>query len=316
MGTYRLAITDGFEPDEFEFFSPFGDEKESVPVENLSQLTFFANLTDEQKNKMMECCNVSNQSLCIDSYLEKVTHAISDVFGESAANIITLELKNSSQFANIDIERTPELCISDAQKILHEAINTSTLSARVMCDALADYYEGDSDKKAKIANFLPMATCPHFRYHPLPAICRKTNKVTYCNAISVSSVLDFFTLMAILTIKEDKPIGRCKNCNKYFIPVSKRDEIYCLDCRSISYDQKIKENDILSSYRRIYKKQSARKQRNSHRPMIDEKFEQWKNMAVTVRAQCQAGIITLDEMETAISSRDWLDGKGGTNGND
>lgn len=316
METYSLIITDGFDSEEYELLPIYGDADDTVLVENLSQLTFFANMTDAQKDMMKGCCNVSRHSSCVASYLNLVTHAISNVFGESAANIITLELRNSAQFSHNGIEKPQNFSITEAQKTLYNTIHTATLSAKVMCDALADFYEGNVDRKMKVAEIISLSACPHFRYHPLPAVCKKNGKVTYCNAFSVSSVLDFFTLMAIFTIKEDKPIRRCKNCKQYFIPVSKRDEIYCLDCRGVSYDQKIKENEVLRCYRKVYKTQSARKQRNAHRPMIDEKFEQWKIMAASVRMQCKAGIITLDEMEKVLSSQDWLDGKRGTNGND
>ena len=102
----------------------------------------------------------------------------------------------------------------------------------------------------------------------------------------------------------------------YFVPVSKKDEIYCSNCRAVSYDKKIRGDEILSSYRKIYKTQSARKARNAHRPQIDEKFDSWKRLAISKRNDCKAGFITLAEMEAAISTQEWLDGNGDANGND
>lgn len=176
------------------------------------------------------------------------------------------------------------------------------------CNLLSDFYEDDIDMQFRKAHLLVSIIPPNIRYIPLAAISKKSEKVTYCNAYYVSSVHDFFTLMTVFALKEDKPIKKCKNCGKYFTPIAKRDEIYCLNCRDISYDTKIREDEVLSRYRKIYKTQSARKVRNSHRPKINEKFEQWKRMAITKRNDCKAGRISLEEMEAAISAQDWLNG--------
>jgi len=316
MPPHYLGITDGFETDDYDLYAIFGDDRDTLPVKNLSQLTFFANMDDAQIEKMKSCCNVVLDSPTFDEYIQAVTQSITESFGESAANIITLELINNPLFSAESMVKSQGFNIEDAQKILHKNVASATKAAKIYCDILSEFFESDLETQHLQAHMLVTAIPLNIRYFPLAAISKKTQKVTYCNVFLVSKVRDFFALMGVFTIKGDKPIRRCKNCNKYFIPASKKDEIYCLSCRDVSYDKKIREDEILSSYRKIYKTQSARKSRNSHRPQINEKFEHWKRMAICKRNDCKAGLITLAEMEASISSQDWLNGNGGTNGND
>ena len=316
MPTHYLGVTDGFDTEDYDLYAIFGDDRDTLLVENLSQLTSFANMDDTQIEKMKSCCNVDLDSPTFDEYIQAVTQSITESFGESAANIITLELINDPLFSAESMGDSQDFSIEDAQKILHKNVTSATTAAKAYCYVLSEFFESDLETQHRQAHILVTAIPPNIRYFPLAAISKKTQKVTYCNAFFVSKVWDFFTLMGVFTIKGDKPIRRCKNCNKYFIPTSKKDEIYCLSCRDVSYDKKIREDEILSSYRKIYKTQSARKTRNAHRPQINEKFEHWKRMAISKRNDCKAGLITLTEMESAISSQDWLNGNGGTNGND
>lgn len=305
MPTHYLGVTDGFNTEDYTLKEIFGDDRDTLPVENLTQLTFFANMDARQIEEMKHCCSVASEASSFNEYIEAATKAIADSFGESAANIVTLELINRWMVADDDPE---DFKVDEAQKILYKNVDTAVAAARAYCDLLSEFFESDIETQHKQAHILVSAIPPNIRYLPLAAISKKNHKVTYCNAYFVSKVWDFFTLMGVFTIKEDKPIRRCKNCDKYFIPLAKRDEIYCLDCRDVSYDRKIREDEVLSCYRKIYKTQCARKVRNSHRPRINEKFEQWKRFAITKRNDCKAGRISLEEMEEAISSQEWLNG--------
>lgn len=316
MTKHYLIITDGFDTEAFDLYGIQGDDSDTLPVEHLSQLAFFANLKGGAIQELKDCCAKPALSLSPQEYIDSVSIAISASFGESAANIVSLEAINST-LTSIDDDSTVEAPSTEQiRDTMLTSIDSAVTWACVYSNLLSDFYEDDIDTQHIQAHILVSAIPPDIRYIPIAAINRKTQKITYCNAYYVSTVRDFFTLMAIFAIKEDKPIRKCKNCDQYFIPISKRDEIYCLSCRDVSYDQKIKEDEILSSYRKIYKTQSARKTRNAHRPHINEKFEHWKHIAKSKRNDCKNGLITLEEMEKAISSQDWLDGNGGTNGID
>lgn len=316
MPTHYLGVTDGFNAEDYDLWAIFGDNRDTLPVENLSQLTGFANMDDNQIAELKSNCNVAQNSQNIDEYIQAVTQSITTNFGESAANIITLKLINDPLFSDNENEPQQSFCFETALKILHDSIDEATYAARTYCYILSRISESDLEDQHRQAHIMVSAIPPNIRYVPLAAIAKKTQRVTFCNAYFVSKAWDFFALMGVFTLREDKPIRKCKNCGKYFIPVSKRDEIYCLNCRDVSYDKKIREDDILSSYRKIYKTQSARKTRNAHRPQINEKFEHWKRMAISMRNDCKAGLITLAEMETAISSQEWLNGNGSSNSND
>lgn len=316
MTKQYLIITDGFDTEAFDLYGIQGDDSDTLPVEQLSQLAFFANLKGGAIQELKDCCAEPESSLSPQEYIDSVSVAISDSFGGSAANIVTLEAINSTLTDTDDDSTLEEPSIEQIRETMLTSIDSAVTWASVYSNLLSDFYEDDLYTQHRRAHILVSAIPPDIRYIPIAAINRKTEKITYCNAYYVSTVRDFFTLMAIFAIKEDKPIRKCKNCNRYFIPVSKRDEIYCIDCRDVSYDKKIREDEILSSYRKIYKTQSARKARNAHRPQIGKRFERWKQMATAKRNDCKNGLITLAEMEEAISSQDWLDGNGGTDGID
>lgn len=302
MTTHYLAITDGFDPDEYDFYDINSDDGGTLPVDNLFLLTFFANLDGAEITKLQNCCDITLEMERLSQYMETVSEQITSSFGESVANVVTLELRNS-RFQ----EEEKNFTTDEARKILNTSIDSAVTFAKFYCFVLSDITNDDIDTQIKKARLL-VSHHPDIRVIPLAALCKRTNKIAYCNAYYVSKLLDFFTLMAVLTVNGDKPVKRCRNCDKYFIPAAKRDEIYCMGCRDVSYDKKIREDEILSSYRRIYKTQSARKKRNSHRPQIDEKFEQWKSMAIVKRNKCKDGFITLTEMEESISSQTWLEG--------
>ena len=296
---YCLGITDGFDTEEFELYGMYGDDRDTISVDNLHQLTFFANMTEEEISQIKNCCNITPKLKIVNEYIDKVFNKIKKGFGESTANIITLELINANDDKN-------SLTLLEAQEILYKAVDSAHRWAKVHCSLISDFFEDDLETQHRKAHLFVSAIPIDARYVPLAAISKKNQKITYCNTYYVSTVSDFFQLMGIFTIKEDKPIRKCKICGKYFIPISKTDEIYCQNCRNISYDKKIKENEILSCYRKIYKTQNARKQRNSHRPNIADKFNIWKNYAITKRDECKNGKISLEEMEKAISGTEWI----------
>lgn len=117
-------------------------------------------------------------------------------------------------------------------------------------------------------------------------------------------------------------IKTCDNCGRFFIPAARRDEKYCdfpfrgnKTCKQLAFTERLKKDDIIGTYRKIYKTQNARKQRNAHIPDIAERFDIWKAGAKNVLKQCRAGEISTDDMISLISPADWMTG-GDTNGDD
>ena len=123
----------------------------------------------------------------------------------------------------------------------------------------------------------------------------------------------FFTA---LWNQENSPPAICQNCGKYFVPESRSDEIYCNNifkgnrtCRQIGYENKINGDEVLREYRKIYKTQNARKQRNKDNIQgLEERFAVWSAFAKGQLIKCQNGEISVDDMKTSISTTDWMKG--------
>ena len=109
-------------------------------------------------------------------------------------------------------------------------------------------------------------------------------------------------------------IKECENCGRLFIPANRSDEKYCnflfdgiKTCKQSAFSARLDRDEILKTYRKIYKTQNARKQRNSHRQSIAERFDEWAKYAKGKLDECQNGKISLDQMVEEISSASWMD---------
>lgn len=118
-------------------------------------------------------------------------------------------------------------------------------------------------------------------------------------------------------IRQLKGSGRCvkvcENCGRLFIPANRIDEKYCnypltvtKTCRQAAFDARLSRDDILKTYRKIYKTQNARKQRNSHRVGINDRFSKWTIYAKSRLDECRKGNITLETMVKDISADSWM----------
>jgi|GluameStandDraft_1065615.scaffolds.fasta_scaffold01934_9 hypothetical protein len=108
-------------------------------------------------------------------------------------------------------------------------------------------------------------------------------------------------------------IRECKNCGRLFIPASRSDEKYCdfifddyKTCKQVSFKTRLNEDETLKIYRKIYKTQNARKQRNHQIRDISQRFNKWKVFAKEQLRACQGGKITVSEMVKKISSDKWM----------
>ena len=58
-------------------------------------------------------------------------------------------------------------------------------------------------------------------------------------------------------------------------------------CKELSYEIKLQNDEITNIYRKAYKTQNAKKQRNIHIPNIDEKFKKWVEEAKYQKELCK-----------------------------
>lgn len=124
-------------------------------------------------------------------------------------------------------------------------------------------------------------------------------------------------------IKRNKP-KLCRNCDRLFIPITRSDEIYCDNiykngktCKQLGYEIKVNNDEVLKTYRTVYKTQNARKQRRLKEASnqiyiqrINERFLDWSNYAKEKLQECQQGIIKLEEFKKLINSDNWLQNEG------
>lgn len=241
----------------------------------------------------------SHRHLCdMGKYTESVHSSLLAFFGDTVADLLMLSWQNDNECTTIAAVK--DLLTTTAENIFSFAAS--------FCNAISS--DLDKDQKgsriATVINTFSMTFPPDILYRPIPALSKSTGEIIYCDSFAADSAFAALYLCFVLTVREKKQIRRCKVCGKYFIPSAKSNEIYCKSCRKTTYDTKIKQDEILKTYRTIYKTQNARKQRNSHRPHIAEKFAKWKEYAKSKLQQCQIQEITLEEMKEAISSDSWI----------
>lgn len=144
-------------------------------------------------------------------------------------------------------------------------------------------------------------------------IAEKNGK--YQENISFHCIECFFYWALWQYTKSDIVLIKCENCGRYFFPKKRKDEKYCdrkdingKTCKQIGYiESKLKNDEIMSNYRKIYKTQNARKQRNKNNvKKIDERFLIWHSYAKEQLRLCKSGEITETEMVQNISGDNWL----------
>lgn len=101
----------------------------------------------------------------------------------------------------------------------------------------------------------------------------------------ISQLSDFVAFDASNYVKSKYTIKKCENCGKYFIPISRSDEIYCDNifdnetgktCKEIGYEIKLSKDAYRTAYRTAYKTQRARIKYNSHISDYEQKhFKPW-----------------------------------------
>lgn len=309
MAKFYLTISDGFNSDDYEMPGSESKHDDSSVVKQGEYLVYLANLDEDQKKSLFQCFENSNSQISLREYANRVRKKLSGKCGIHLANILTLNIENRLREAEETTKSVSSLLsLSDVRRHLREDLEYAVKLAHQYCAALSTTAQKDDPfhlTAGTIAMIIDLM--PHeILYNPRVVVSKSTGKVLCCNGYGVSSIADALHLFFILVITQDAVVSVCKNCGKYFIPVSKRDEVYCPKCRNVSYDTKIKDDSVRKAYRTIYKTQNARKQRNSHIRNIEQRFDNWKQFAKIKLNACINGEITPEEMEQMISSDEWL----------
>lgn len=133
--------------------------------------------------------------------------------------------------------------------------------------------------------------------------------ISLCFNCHIIETACFISILEL--IKNNTPIYICKNCGNYFIPSSKKNTLYCNNiyehgktCQEIgamiTYNEKLKQDEINSLYRKTLSAKKMLANRNPDIPMYLEKYEQWKKEANEFKKDIKNGLKTEEEFKNWI----------------
>lgn len=124
--------------------------------------------------------------------------------------------------------------------------------------------------------------------------------------IECADIIQALLIELLEIVKLNIEIKKCRNCDKFFVPDNRSDEIYCSNiyengktCKEIGHfkvQQKlIQENDDLRIYRNVYQKLLLRTRRNPTNTKYAREFEFFKDDNNKWRENISKGISTEKE---------------------
>ncbi|MBU3173696.1 DUF6076 domain-containing protein [Clostridium estertheticum] len=232
--------------------------------------------------------------------------------GIEAKNIIhsfyTLT-KSALVNAQKDFKEVIDLCINDNKEPYLEGL---TPSQRYFAGLLANVISNlDIYSKPYYVYFKPRTEKTiHIKgNYSIESICNsiKTESLIiettyYSQNIITFAYIEFFNLLNNFTI------SKCTNCNKYFVPKTKINEIYCEDCRHTGYINKVKNNEFLKAYNTAYKtkhaqmtRQTLGKSKETHEK-YKKALKKWREEAIIKRLLIQEEQISEIEFRNFLNS--------------
>jgi hypothetical protein len=120
----------------------------------------------------------------------------------------------------------------------------------------------------------------------------------------IDDVDDLFRFEFIKMIEYEIFIKKCKNCERFFIPMRRVDAEYCnrlwgdsqRRCNEIGamlrYEKKVSENPVWEAYKKTYRRFNSR---TRTKKMTQSEFIAWSDEAARKRDDCLAGELPFDE---------------------
>ena len=121
----------------------------------------------------------------------------------------------------------------------------------------------------------------------------------------IKDMNDLIRFELLKFVSSDIEFKECENCHQYFVPVNRKDEIYCnrpikgteKTCKDVGAMNRHKEKagDIPGEkeYWRVYKRYKYKADRKI---ISKSEFNQWNYMALELKQECAEGEITVDDM--------------------
>jgi hypothetical protein len=120
----------------------------------------------------------------------------------------------------------------------------------------------------------------------------------------IDKIDDLFRFEFVKMVEHDIFIKKCKNCERFFIPMRRVDAEYCnrifgdtqRRCNEIGamlrYEKKVAENPVWEAYKKAYRRFNSR---TRTKKMTQSEFMAWSDEAVQKRDECLAGKLPFDE---------------------
>lgn len=274
-------------------------------------ITYFANLKNNKDllNKILDCFTPYDVKASVEDYFKKCFKSLKEIIPDKFAEIILMSTQNNY------ILKKKKSSVLAQNKELNINFHILLLDSYTMAEAISEAND-DSKIKLMFSNLFSFSGNLYnsVNYGIEPVIYK--NKLILIDLFNVKSELAAIHLDAVGLFKSNIVIKKCENCGKFFIPTSRNDEKYCDNifrnnktCKELGYYEKVINNDVLKTYRTIYKTQNARKQRNKDNiPDVDYRFKQWVEFAKKELEKCKKAIITVEEFKNNISKDSWLRG--------
>ena len=120
----------------------------------------------------------------------------------------------------------------------------------------------------------------------------------------IDSIEDLFRFEFITMVEHEIYIKKCKNCERFFIPMRRVDAEYCNHlygdtqrrCNEIGamlrYERKVAENPVWEVYKKAYRRLNSR---TRAKKMTQSEFMAWSEEAARKRDECLAEELSFDE---------------------
>jgi len=144
----------------------------------------------------------------------------------------------------------------------------------------------------------------HFLEKPFRTFYGVTKPPEIVELYEIDTIKDLLRFEFIKMIEHDIFIKKCKNCERFFIPMRRVDAEYCnrffndtqKRCNEIGamlrYEKKVAENPVWEAYKKAYRRFNSR---TRSKKMTQNEFMAWSDEAAKKRDECLAGNLPFDE---------------------
>lgn len=215
---------------------------------------------------------------------------------------------------------------SDFIKVLDFCINNNKITHLDDLSPLKRYYIGtrlniiptlsNYSTECSISFYTKTTNVPYKKYYNLShtysveELCNlvKDDNVIINETYSSRNIITF-AYIEFFNLLNHFSISKCANCQQYFIPKTKTNEVYCEACRHIGYINKVKNNKHLSAYNTAYKTKHAQKQRKVYgkseefKNKYDNALESWRKEAKLKLKLVEEGKISEETFNEFLKSK-------------